>query len=147
MRLDNGTLNHLRATVWPSLESGWGLPSGILNAVASWETRGQFNLDAYNSGSGARGIFQLTPIALKQVKIDTGLSVDPRNPYQSSTAAAILLARASRLFSGEIALMLAAYNAGEGTTKKFVKTVAETGRGRLPAETRDYITNVTAMLS
>ncbi len=147
MRIDNGTLNHLRTTVWPSLENGWGLPAGILNAVATWETRGQFNLDAYNRGSGARGIFQLTPIALKQVKMDTALSVDPRNPYQSSTAAAILLARASRLFSGEVALMLIAYNAGEGTAKKFIRNVAETGRGKLPIETRDYITNVTAMLT
>ena len=146
MRLDNNTLNHLRATVWPSLESGWGLPSGILNAVASWETRGSYDNDAINRGSGARGIFQLTPIALKQVNIDTGMNINPNNPYQASTAATVLLARASRLFSSELPLMLIAYNAGEGAAKKFVRENAAKGSGTLSRETREYIATVVPMV-
>lgn len=146
MRLNNATLNHLQNTVWPALETGNGLPNGILNAVATWETRGTFDNDAFNRGSGARGIFQITPIALKQINIDTGMTLNPTNPYQASVAAATLLARASRLFSGELPLMLIAYNAGEGRAKKFVRAVASGGSGQLPRETLDYITNVTAML-
>lgn len=146
MALDNATLNHLRTAVWPQLEATYNLPSGLLNAVASWETRGTFDQNAFNAGSGARGIFQLTPIALKQVKIDTGQTINPVNPYQASNAAAALFARFNKMFNGQVPLMVAAYNAGEGTVKKFVKSVAEQGKGRLPAETRDYIVNVTAML-
>ena len=146
MRLDNATLSHLQSTVWPAMEEGLNLPHGIMNAVATWETRGQFDNDAYNRGSGARGIFQLTPIALKQINIDTGMNLNPTNPYQATAGAAHLLARASRLFSGEIPLMLVAYNAGEGNAKRFLREVAATGSGKLAKETRDYITNVTAML-
>ena len=146
MTLDDSTLTHLRATVWPALERGMGLPAGILNAVASWETRGTFDTGAYNAGSGARGIFQLTPIALRQVAQDTGMNVNPTNPYQASAAAAALLSRYNKLFSGQLPLVVAAYNAGEGTVRNFVRAVASQGRGRLPAETRDYIVNVTAML-
>lgn len=146
MSLDAATLAHLRGTVWPALESGMGLPSGLLNAVATWETRGTFDTRAYNAGSGARGIFQLTPIALRQVAQDTGMQINPTNPYQASAAAAALLQRYNRLFQGQLPLVVAAYNAGEGTVRGFVKAVASQGRGRLPAETRDYIVNVTGML-
>ena len=146
MNLDASTLAHLRATVWPALETGMGLPAGLLNAVATWETRGTFDPRAYNAASGARGIFQLTPISLRQVAQDTGMQVNPTNPYQASAAAAALLARYNRLFQGQLPLVVAAYNAGEGTVRGFVKSVASQGRGRLPAETRDYIVNVTGML-
>ena len=146
MALDSATLNHLQTAVWPQLEATYNLPAGILNAIASWETRGSFDPNAYNAKSGARGIFQLTPIALRQVKIDTGQTINPVNPYQASTAAAALLARLNKMFNGQLPLVIAAYNAGEGTIRNFVKAVASQGRGRLPAETRDYIVNVTAML-
>lgn len=144
--MDNATLAHLQNAVWPSMEAAAGLPAGILNAIASWETRGAYDANAYNRGSGARGVFQLTPIALQQVKIDTGMTVNPTNVYQASAAAVALLQRFQKMFSGQLPLMVAAYNAGEGTIKKFVRDVAATGRGRLASETREYITNVTAML-
>jgi soluble lytic murein transglycosylase-like protein len=146
MRLANATLNHLQSTVWPALENGYGLPPRILNAVATWETRGTFDNDAYNRGSGARGIFQITPIALKQINIDTGMTLNPTNPYQASVAAGVLLARASRLFSGELPLMLIAYNAGEGRARRFIRAVAAEGSGQLPKETLDYISNVTQLM-
>ena len=146
MTIDPRTLEHLRATVWPVLEESFRLPRGILEAVATWETRGQFDARAYNPGSGARGVFQLTPIALTQVRQDIGLQADPFNPYAASAAAAALLGRYARLFNDEPTLMVAAYNAGEGTVKKFLRDVKQRGRGFLPAETRDYIANVVPML-
>lgn len=146
MTLDPRTLEHLRASVWPTLEDSFRLPRGMLEAVASWETRGSFQRDAFNPTSGARGIFQLTPIALRQVQQDIGLKADPFNPYAASAAAAALLARYARLFNGEPTLMVAAYNAGEGTIRKFLRDVRDRGRGFLPLETRDYIANVIPML-
>jgi soluble lytic murein transglycosylase-like protein len=146
MRVDPVTLQRLKMSVWSALEEGMGLPNNLLNAVASWETRGTFDNDAFNRLSGAKGIFQLTPIALKQIKIDTGMNINPFNPYQASIGAAVLLNRASRLFNGQLALMLASYNAGEGTTKKFIKDNAANGSGYLSRETRDYIANVLPMV-
>jgi soluble lytic murein transglycosylase-like protein len=146
MTVDPRTLEHLRSSVWPTLEQSFGLPKGILDAVATWETRGAFQANAFNPNSGARGIFQLTPIALRQVQQDIGLSADPFNPYAASAAAAALLARYSRLFQGQPTLMLAAYNAGEGTIRQFLRDIRNRGRGFLPLETREYIANVVPML-
>jgi soluble lytic murein transglycosylase-like protein len=146
MSLDASTLQHLRASVWPTLEMHYQLPTGILEAIATWETRGSFDVRAYNPGSGARGIFQITPIALQQIKMDTGLQLDPFNPYASSAAAALLLRRFSRLFRGEPTLMVAAYNAGEGTVRQLLRDIAQRGRGFLPLETRQYIANVVPQL-
>lgn len=146
MTVDQLTLNRLQSTVWAGIEDTFKLPRGILNAIATWETRGSFDNNAFNRGSGARGIFQLTPIALKQVNIDYGLNADPNNVYQASVAAAILLSRYKRLFNGEVPLMVAAYNAGEGRIRRFIKEVAANGRASLPYETRDYIANVVPMI-
>jgi membrane-bound lytic murein transglycosylase D len=146
MIVDQSTLDRLQSTVWNSIEDSFKLPRGILNAIATYETRGTFDNNAFNRGSGARGIFQLTPIALKQVKIDYGLNADPVNVYQASVAAAALLSRYQRMFNGQLPLMVAAYNAGEGTVRKFVKDNAAYGSGSLPYETRQYIINVVPML-
>jgi len=146
MIVDQSTLDRLQSTVWNSIEDSFKLPRGILNAIATYETRGTFDNTAFNRGSGARGIFQLTPIALKQVKIDYGLNADPVNVYQASVAAAALLSRYQRMFNGQLPLMVAAYNAGEGTIKKFIRDNAAYGGGSLPYETRQYIINVVPML-
>jgi soluble lytic murein transglycosylase-like protein len=144
MSLDDATLNRLRSSVWPALESGWGLPRGILGAIATWETRGTFRDEV--SRAGARGIFQLTPSALTQVRNEFGIIANPSDPYASSVAAAALLSRYMRLFSGEITLAVAAYNWGEGSVRRFVRQVVNTGRGFMPRETREYIANVLPMI-
>lgn len=142
--IDASILEHLRASVWPALERSYSLPAGMLEAIAGWETRGRF--DNQTSPMGARGIFQLRAIALEQVRRDSGIVADPNNPYQASVAAAILLSRYSRLFSGHIPLIVAAYNAGEGSIRRFMREVAATGRGFLSAETKDYLRNVLPIL-
>lgn len=146
MIVDDSSLNRLRTVIWPVLEQGYGLNSGILSAIADWETRGTYN-NAAVSRSNARGIFQLTPIALKQIKIDTGQDISPTNIYSASLGAALLLARYKKLFSNQIPLMVAAYNAGEGTVKKFLRDTAATGKGFLPSETKIYILNVVPMVA
>lgn len=144
MSVDQATLERLRATVWPALEDAYGLPKGTLYAVSWWETRGTWS-DA-PGGSGSRGIFQLTPTALAQIKQDTGTTHNPDNPYSASAGAAALLSRYLRLF-GQPALMIAAYNAGEGRIRSFVKQVRTGGSGTLPAITRDYVQNVMPIIA
>lgn len=144
MAVDQATLERLRATVWPALEDAYGLPKGTLYAVSWWETRGTWS-DA-PGGSGSRGIFQLTPTALAQIKQDTGTSHNPDNAYSASAGAAALLSRYLRLF-GQPALMIAAYNAGEGRVRSFVKQTQVSGSGTLPAVTRDYVQNVMPVIA
>ena len=143
MAVDQATLERLRATVWPALEDAYGLPKGTLYAVSWWETRGTWSNEP--GGLGSRGIFQLRPIALAQVKEDTGMTHNPDNVYSASAAAAALLSRYLRLF-GQPALMIAAYNAGEGRIRGFVRQVQTSGRGTLPAITTDSVQNVVPLI-
>jgi soluble lytic murein transglycosylase-like protein len=80
------------------------------------------------------------------VKQDTGLTHNPDNAYSASAGAAALLSRYLRLF-GQPALMIAAYNAGEGRVRGFVKQVQTSGKGTLPAITRDYVQNVMPVIA
>ena len=88
----------------------------------------------------------MTPTALAQVKQDTGLTHNPDNAYSASAGAAALLSRYLRLF-GQPALMIAAYNAGEGRVRGFVKQVQTGGRGALPSITVDYVQNVMPVIA
>jgi soluble lytic murein transglycosylase-like protein len=138
--LSPDTFDRLNRVIWPALERSWGLPAGTLEAIAWYETRGTFR--DQTSRTGARGIFQLRPIALAQVRQEFGIAADPSNPYQASAAAAALMSRYLRLFRGSLPLALAAYNAGEGTVRRFLTQTAQGGAGQLPRETRDYVVNV-----
>lgn len=140
MSLSPDTLDRLNRVIWPALERSWGLPDGTLEAIAWYETRGTFK--DMTSRTGARGIFQLRPIALRQVLDEFGIAADPSNPYQASAAAAALMSRYLRLFRGSLPLAIAAYNAGEGTVRNFLRQAIEGGAGVLPRETRDYVQNV-----
>lgn len=137
---------HLQSNVWPLLEQVYGLPVGVLNAIAGVETGGTYNTRARNAASGAAGLFQLTPITLEQLQLDTGIRFDPLSPGAASAAAALLLRRHLRTFRGDVSLALAAYNAGEGRVKRFVREVQAQGTGKLPVETARYVQKVTGAL-
>lgn len=138
MTISSATLDRLRTAIWPTIEQRYELPRGILNAIAEWETRGTWRNDQVGP-TGARGIFQLTPIALEQVRQDSGgVRFDPVNPVAASVAAGILLKRYFMLFN-DPALAVAAYNAGEGTVRRYVAQVKQRGKGTLPRETVEYI--------
>lgn len=139
-------LEHLQTSVWPLLEQVYGLPQGVLNAIAAVETGGTYNTRASNRASGAAGLFQLTPITLEQLRLDTGINFDPFSPGAASAAAALLLRRHLRTFRGDVSLALAAYNAGEGRIKRFLREVQAQGTGKLPVETARYIEKVRGAL-
>jgi len=88
----------------------------------------------------------LRPIALAQVKQDTGMTHNPDNPYSASTAAAALLSRYLRLF-GKPALMIAAYNAGEGKIRSYVQQVQSSGAGAMPITTVEYVKAVMPVIA
>lgn len=144
--MDQRAFEHLQASVWPTLERAYSLPSGILRAIASVETGGTFNARLYNAKSKAAGLFQLRPIALEQIRLDTGIVIDPFSPGAASAAAALLLRRYFRMFRGNVNLAIAAYNAGEGTVKRFIEQNQEEGIGKLPLETVKYIPKVLGAL-
>lgn len=140
MSLSPDTLDRLNRVIWPALERSWGLPEGTLEAIAWYETRGTFK--DMTSRTGARGIFQLRRIALDQVMQEFGIAADPSNPYQASAAAAALMSRYLRLFRGSLPLAVAAYNAGEGSVRRFLAQTAQGGAGSLPRETVSYVQTV-----
>lgn len=122
-----------------------------LPAELAWipETESMFN-PAAKSPAGARGLFQLMPVAAKA----QGLSLFPFDerihPEKSARAAATLLRRLHGMFNSW-PLALAAYNAGEGRVRRVLKaedakTFAEIADA-LPTETRLYVPKVLATLA
>jgi cell wall-associated NlpC family hydrolase len=103
----------------------YGLPSGLLRAVASVES--SFNPNAV-SPAGAQGLMQLMPGTAR------GLGVNAMNPAQAVDGAGRMLSGLVHEF-GSVKLALAAYNAGPGAVKKY---------GGVPpyAETQSYVRKV-----
>jgi len=88
-----------------------GVDPRLLWTIAYLETRFRPGLI---SPKGARGLMQLMPATA----VRYGL-LDPLNPRHSIDAAARYVHDLSSRFGGHIELILAAYNAGEGTVEAF----------------------------
>lgn len=110
-------------------EATTGVPARVLAAVANVESG--FRSDAV-SHAGARGLMQFMPGTA------SGLGVNPMNPASAIDGAARLLKRHVGEF-GSLELALAAYNAGQGSVRKY---------GGIPpyAETRQYVEKVLTIL-
>jgi membrane-bound lytic murein transglycosylase D len=123
---------------------------GVAEALV-WlaESESTFNPRA-RSPAGARGLFQLMPVTAKAMGLSL-LPFDERTqPDKSALAAAGLLRKLHGLF-GSWPLALAAYNAGEGTVRRALKsnnstTFAEIAE-KLPSETRLYVPKVLATVA
>jgi cell wall-associated NlpC family hydrolase len=118
------------AKAFSAAEQRYGLPSGILSAVAHAESN--YRPDAVSS-AGAIGLMQLMP--------DTAnaLGVDPTNPAQAIDGAARLLKGQLNKY-GSVQLALAAYNAGGPAVDRY---------GGIPPypETRNYVQKVTSYMN
>jgi hypothetical protein len=110
-------------------EEKYGLPAGLLKAVAKQESG--FNAKA-TSGAGATGLMQFMPATARS------LGIDPTDPYASIDAAGRYLGQNLAKF-GSVSLALAAYNAGPGNVSKY---------GGIPpfTETQNYVKKITADL-
>ncbi len=91
---------------------------------------------AATSSAGARGIMQVMPATGRQLGVrDAGLLYDPA---VNINAGARLLSQLWRTFEGDLDLVLAAYNAGEGAVRKYGNTIPPY------RETQDYVAKVKA---
>lgn len=108
-----------------------GMDARLLHAIVSVES-------AYNpharSHAGALGLMQVIPATGKRFGAD-----DLFDPLQNLRAGAAYLVWLNKRFGGDLELMLAAYNAGEGAVQRH--------GNRIPPfkETRQYVARVTAL--
>ncbi|WP_432491095.1 NlpC/P60 family protein [Kineococcus auxinigenes] len=110
-------------------EGRYGLPTGLLSAVAKQESG--YDPDAM-SPAGAIGLMQFMPGTARDV------GIDPRDPMQAIDGAGKLLASHLKTF-GSLEKALAAYNAGPGNVRKY---------GGIPPfnETQNYVKKIMANL-
>lgn len=112
-----------------------GLDPLLLHAVAHVESR--HNPQAV-SPAGARGVMQVMPATAQGLGVN-----DPHralhDPGTNFQAAAVYLRKLQQRYQGNLTLMLAAYNAGEGAVAKY--------RNQVPPypETQNYVKSVLAI--
>lgn len=113
------------SSLFDSASTRYGLPDGLLSAVAKAESN--FNPNA-TSSAGALGMMQIMPGTAKS------LGVNPLDPAQAIDGAARMLSSGIKHF-GSVQLALAAYNAGSSAVKKY---------GGIPPypETQNYVKKV-----
>jgi len=106
----------------------YGLPAPLLHAVITAESA--YNANAV-SRTGAVGLMQLMPETARRYGVH-----NRRNPADNLYGGTRYLRDLLKMFDNNLALALAAYNAGENTVKRF--------GNRIPPykETRNYVTKV-----
>jgi len=119
------------APQFAAAEQQYGLPTGMLAAVAQQESGG--NAHAVSS-AGAEGLMQLMPSTA------AGAGVNAFDPDQAIFAAAKILHSDLSKFHNSVPLALAAYNAGAGAVEQY---------GGIPpySQTENYVRDITAMMA
>ncbi len=92
------------------------------------------------SSAGAQGLMQIMPETWADLRRRHGFGADPFDPRDNILAGAAYLREMFDRY-GNVAAMLAAYNAGPGRYDEYLAT----GR-RLPAETRAYVAALVPIL-
>jgi soluble lytic murein transglycosylase-like protein len=109
----------------------FAMDARLLHAIVSVESA--YNAHA-RSHAGALGLMQVIPATGRRFG-----AVDLFDPLQNLRAGTAYLAWLQRRFGGDLELMLAAYNAGEGAVQRH--------GNRVPpfTETRNYVAKVSAL--
>ena len=111
----------------------YGISADLVRAVI--QTESNFNPRAV-SRAGARGLMQLTPVTLRELK----MKIDPFDPRQNILAGTKYLSMLLDRFEGNVPLALASYNAGPTAVRRH--------RGIPPyKETRGYVKKVQNLLA
>ncbi|REG39517.1 lytic transglycosylase domain-containing protein [Paracoccus versutus] len=116
----------------------FGIPPHWIRAVRQVESRG--NPQAVSS-KGAMGLMQVVPETWAALRARHALGSDPFDPRDNIFAGAAYLREMHDRY-GNVAAMLAAYNAGPGRYDEHLAS----GRA-LPAETRAYVATLAPLLS
>lgn len=138
---------YLRPLMVPEFQKR-GLPEALLFGILAKESNGKVHV---GSRAGAIGPMQFMPATGRRFGLGVdGTGFDSRyDPEQSARAAAEYLVERYAALNGNIEMMLAAYNGGEGRAQR----VYDAGGGNFwnydtynafPAETRDYVPMVIA---
>lgn len=120
----------------------FGVPASWIRAVIRQESGGRTMLDdgaPITSSTGAMGVMQLMPETYQEMRASLRLGADPYNPHDSIMAGAAYLSLLKRKYG--FPNMFAAYNDGPGNLEKHLA-----GGRELPAETVNYLANITAHL-
>jgi membrane-bound lytic murein transglycosylase D len=137
------------AGLMPKLRAAFAAEGVPPELVWIAEAESSFNPSA-RSPVGAKGLFQFMPETAKSLGLSTFLPDERTHPEKSARAAARYLKNLHAKF-GNWALVLAAYNAGEGrVSRTLVKHKAQTYTAiaeALPAETRMYVPKVCALIA
>ena len=107
----------------------------LMYAIA--KTESSMSPIARNRKTRAKGLYQLTPICLKDLRERWGLLVDPFDPIQATGGAAVYISWLMRRFPEDIRLVLAAWNWGIGNVQKWLRNEKE-----MPKETKNFIEKV-----
>jgi soluble lytic murein transglycosylase-like protein len=109
--------------------SYYGVPSKLVSAVIGAESGGNARA---TSPTNAQGLMQLEPGTAREMGVR-----DPYDPRQNVYGGVRYLATLLRRYGGNVALALAAYNAGPGAVEKY---------GGIPPypETQNYVRHVMA---
>jgi membrane-bound lytic murein transglycosylase D len=137
------------AALMPKLRAAFAA-EGVPPELA-WLAEAESSLNpSARSPVGAKGLFQFMPETAKSMGLSTFLPDERTHPEKSARAAARYLRMLHGKF-GNWALVLAAYNAGEGRvrrtmTKHNAKSFTAIADA-LPAETRMYVPKVCAIIA
>ncbi|KFC62050.1 Lytic transglycosylase [Devosia sp. LC5] len=115
----------------------FGIPEPWIRAVLRAESAGDMRAV---SSAGAMGLMQIMPDTWAELRLRHGLGRDPFDPRDNILAGTAYLREMLDRY-GNIAAMLAAYNAGPGRYDEHLAT----GRS-LPAETRAYVAQLAPIL-
>lgn len=115
----------------------FGIPAAWIIAVMRVESAGDVRAI---STAGAMGLMQVMPSTWAELRIRHALGHDPFEPRDNILAGAAYLREMWDRY-GNVAAMLAAYNAGPGRYDEYLSTARP-----LPAETRAYVAALTPIL-
>lgn len=115
----------------------FGVPEHWIRAVLRAESGGDVRAI---SSAGAMGLMQVMPDTWAGLRVRYGLGRDPYDPRDNILAGTAYLREMFDRY-GNVAAMLAAYNAGPGRYDEYLAT----GRN-LPAETRAYVAALAPIL-
>lgn len=111
----------------------YGLPE--LYALKQCEVESSFDVNAV-SPCNALGLFQLLPATAAE------LGVDPHDWKQNVKGGLKYMSQLWRLYKGDYAKALAAYNWGMGNLAKCIAKHGAAWREHLPAETQGYLKRI-----
>jgi membrane-bound lytic murein transglycosylase D len=138
---------YLRYQMWPAFHKA-GLPEAILFGVLAKESGGRVHAV---SRSGAAGPLQFMPATGSRFGLDTINGFDQRfDPTMAAQAAASYFDEQLGKLNDDLALVLAAYNGGEGRVGRLTAGMQDASFWNpdvyfsLSAETREYVPMVLA---